>query len=707
MMRKKPELLSPAGDMEKLKMAVAYGADAVYLAGTSFGMRSFAGNFSPEELPLAVAYAHDHGVRVHVTVNTMPRSGEVDALPAHLERLNDAGVDALILADLGAFTLAGKYAPRCERHISTQQSIANYACAQAWYDLGAKRVVLARELSRRDIAAICRDCPAEVEVFAHGALCMCYSGQCALSAVIGGRSGNRGTCAQPCRLPYGVNAPAAGGHPLSLKDANLSPYLQELEDMGVACLKLEGRMKRPEYVAVIASIYRRLLDEKRRPTREEQRQLELAFSRSGFTDGYYLGRKGPQMFGTRPENVPEPKELFAEARTLYEKEDRRTVAVDMDCVCRAGEPVRLTVRAGDQRAEVTGPVPETARNRALTAEELQARLKKTGGTAFRCREVRVTLEEGLMLSAGAVNALRREGLTALEEVLCAVPERHTAQPEPLPAAPVEPVQPLLTCSLQKPEQLTQALADCRPEMIYLPVEWLDTLDVTPYLDRTSFCAVLPRIFRTEDEAALREMLVRHRQVLAAVAVSNLGHLPIAEGLELPLRGDLGMNVFNSRALLFLRELGLSTAAVSFELRHQQIRDLKKYLPCEAVVYGRLPLMLMENCVIANSLGCCDVGSDYRKRSAACRCTGENVLTDRTGARFPLMPAWGHRNELENSRTLFLADKPEWRRLGLTYARLRFTTESPAECVAALQRYQGQGDYIPADLTRGLFYRGVE
>ena len=177
--------------------------------------------------------------------------------------------------------------------------------------------------------------------------------------------------------------------------------------MGVACLKLEGRMKRPEYVAVITSIYRRLLDEKRRPTREEQRQLELAFSRSGFTDGYYLGRKGPQMFGTRPENVPEPKELFAEARTLYEKEDRRTVAVDMDCVCRAGEPVRLTVRAGDQRAEVTGPVPETARNRALTAEELQARLKDRRHR-LPLPEVRVTLEEGLMLSAGAVNALRRE-----------------------------------------------------------------------------------------------------------------------------------------------------------------------------------------------------------------------------------------------------------------------------------------------------------
>ena len=615
------ELLSPAGGWDSLVAAVQSGADAVYMGFGAYNARRSAKNFTEEEFAQAVRYCHLRGVRVYLTLNTLLTDRELPGAAELLHKASRLGADAVLIQDWGVWQLARQAAPELPLHASTQMSLHTLGGARRAAELGLTRVVLARELSRRDIAAICRDCPAEVEVFAHGALCMCYSGQCALSAVIGGRSGNRGTCAQPCRLPYGVNAPAAGGHPLSLKDANLSPYLQELEDMGVACLKLEGRMKRPEYVAVITSIYRRLLDEKRRPTREEQRQLELAFSRSGFTDGYYLGRKGPQMFGTRPENVPEPKELFAEARTLYEKEDRRTVAV--------------------------------------------------------------------------------------EEALCAVPERHTAQPEPLPDAPVEPVQPLLTCSLQKPEQLTQALADCHPEMIYLPVEWLDTLDVTPYLDRTSFCAVLPRIFRTEDEAALREMLVRHRQVLAAVAVGNLGHLPIAEGLELPLRGDLGMNVFNSRALLFLRELGLSTAAVSFELRHQQIRDLKKYLPCEAVVYGRLPLMLMENCVIANSLGCCDVGSDYRKRSAACRCTGENVLTDRTGARFPLMPAWGHRNELENSRTLFLADKPEWRRLGLTYARLRFTTESPAECVAALQRYQGQGDYIPADLTRGLFYRGVE
>ena len=409
------ELLSPAGGWDSLVAAVQSGADAVYMGFGAYNARRSAKNFTEEEFAQAVRYCHLRGVRVYLTLNTLLTDRELPGAAELLHKASRLGADAVLIQDWGVWQLARQAAPELPLHASTQMSLHTLGGARRAAELGLTRVVLARELSRRDIAAICRDCPAEVEVFAHGALCMCYSGQCALSAVIGGRSGNRGTCAQPCRLPYGVNAPAAGGHPLSLKDANLSPYLQELEDMGVACLKLEGRMKRPEYVAVITSIYRRLLDEKRRPTREEQRQLELAFSRSGFTDGYYLGRKGPQMFGTRPENVPEPKELFAEARTLYEKEDRRTVTVDMDCVCRAGEPVRLTVRAGDQRAEVTGPVPETARNRALTAEELQARLKKTGGTAFRCREVRVTLEEGLMLSAGAVNALRRGGLTALEE----------------------------------------------------------------------------------------------------------------------------------------------------------------------------------------------------------------------------------------------------------------------------------------------------
>ena len=312
MMRKKPELLSPAGDMEKLKMAVAYGADAVYLAGTSFGMRSFAGNFSPEELPCAVAYAHDHGVRVHVTVNTMPRSGEVDALPAHLERLNDAGVDALILADLGAFTLAGKYAPRCERHISTQQSIANYACAQAWYDLGAKRVVLARELTLQDIATI-RDKTSpelEIEAFVHGAMCMSVSGRCLLSNYLTGRDSNRGQCAQPCRWKYYLSEETRpgqlyeigenedGSYILNANDMCTAPFLDLICKAGVDSLKIEGRAKTFYYVASVTAAYRRALDQYLADPMNDNFELpdevlaELTrTSHRHYSPGFYFGRE--------------------------------------------------------------------------------------------------------------------------------------------------------------------------------------------------------------------------------------------------------------------------------------------------------------------------------------------------------------------------------------------------------------------------------
>lgn len=308
MMRKKPELLSPAGDMEKLKMAVAYGADAVYLAGTSFGMRSFAGNFSPEELPCAVAYAHDHGVRVHVTVNTMPRSGEVDALPAHLERLNDAGVDALILADLGAFTLAGKYAPRCERHISTQQSIANYACAQAWYDLGAKRVVLARELSMDEIREIRRRTSPELELetFCHGAMCVSYSGRCLLSNYMTGRDSNRGACAQPCRYQYAlveekrpgeyfpIGEDAGGAFILNSRDMCMIDHVPELMDAGLDSLKIEGRAKSAYYAAIVTAAYRHAIDAARagEPLDPVWRAEVDKVSHRPYSTGFYYGEPG-------------------------------------------------------------------------------------------------------------------------------------------------------------------------------------------------------------------------------------------------------------------------------------------------------------------------------------------------------------------------------------------------------------------------------
>ena len=699
------ELLAPAGSMEALRAAVCNGADAVYLGAGTFNARMNARNFSAADLQEAIVYCHVRGVKVHLTLNTLVLDREMQRAADLIRMAAAFGVDAFIVQDLGVVSLCKEIAPDVPVHASTQMSIHSLEGVLEAAALGCSRVVLSRELPASEIAYICKKSPVEIEVFVHGALCMCYSGQCYLSSVIGRRSGNRGQCAQPCRLPYGVNEKAAGGHPLSLKDANLADYVQELEQMGVACLKLEGRMKRPEYVAVITGIYRRLLDEKRGPSREESRQLEAAFSRSGFTDGYYKGRTGPEMFGTRPENAPEPKELFARAKAGYSREDSRRVPVDMVCTLRAGVPAQLTASAKGHTVRAEGPAPEEARNRALTAEELQARLEKTGGTVFRPRDTRVELEEGLMLPASAVNALRRQALEGLEAALAQPPVRRTGTPSPLPQDQPGPDAPVLTCSIMRPEQLTEPLAQC--ETVYVPAELLEKIDLDRWAEMTHICAVLPRIFRTEDQSALRTLLQRHRQKLSAVALGNLGHLPIAEGLGLPLWGDLGLNLFNSESLLFWKELGLEAAAVSMELRWQQIRDLRKVLPCEAVVYGRLPLMIMENCVIRNELGCRDAGRDYTDRSPACRCGQENVLVDRTGAQFPLVGQWGHRCEIENSKVLFLADKPEWRQLGLTRARLRFTTEPPEECVRVLRAYQGRSDYRPDQLTRGLFYRGVE
>ena len=312
---RKLELLSPAGDMERLKMSVLYGADAVYLAGTSFGMRSFAGNFTPEELPIAVKYAHDHGVKCHVTVNTMPRNDEVVHLPAYLEQLNDAGVDALIVADLGAFTLAGKYAPNCERHISTQQSIANYACAQAWYDLGAKRVVLARECSLKEIEEIRKKTSPELEIetFGHGAMCVSYSGRCLLSNYMTGRDSNRGACAQPCRYQYAlmeekrpgeyfpVYEDEKGTYILNSRDMCMIDHLKDLMDVGVDCIKIEGRAKSAYYAAIVTGAYRHVIDDlyAGRPVDPVWRDEVEHVSHRIYSTGFYYGEPGQYVENSR------------------------------------------------------------------------------------------------------------------------------------------------------------------------------------------------------------------------------------------------------------------------------------------------------------------------------------------------------------------------------------------------------------------------
>ena len=689
------ELLAPAGSFEALRAAVQNGADAVYLGYGDFNARRNAKNFTEEEFRAAVAYCRARDVRVYLTLNTLLFDRELADAARVVALASEIGVDALLVQDLGVLQMARSVAPDLPLHASTQMTVHNTDGALAAKALGLSRVVLSREMTREEIAAVCAIDGLETEVFVHGAHCMCYSGQCAMSALIGGRSGNRGTCAQPCRLPYTLGT-SRNPYPLSLKDMSLADHIPELLDLGVACLKLEGRMKRPEYVAVVTRIYADLLRQKRAATAAEKLELAAAFSRGGFTDGYFAGRTGQQMFGVRQENTPEPKQLFAAARESYEHRENCRAGVQMELTLRRGQPSRLTVLdfAGS-RADVTGPVPEEARSRPLTAEELKDRLKKTGGTLFTPESIRVELDEGLALPAAAINALRRDALEQLLERRAAPPQRRAGTYTPPAGSINDPAAPLLTVSVEDPAQITEELLALAPERIYFPIEKLGAMDLS-LCAGASLWAVLPRIYREAEREKLGAMLRHARDAGAAgAALSNLGHFALAADAGLPLAGDWALNASNSETLRFLKETGLVSAAVSFELRMEQIRDLDKPLPTEAIVYGRLPLMITENCLNRDGRG-------------QCRCSeGPGRLKDRTGAEFPVLPVFGCRSEIENCVPLFLADKADYRRLGLRYARLRFTTESPAECAAILRRYTDGGTWQPKHFTRGLFYRGVE
>lgn len=687
-----PELLAPAGSPEALRAAVEHGADAVYLGWGAFNARRGAQNFSEEEFAQALAYCHIRGARVFLTLNILLSDRE---LPEALETARAAsrlGVDAVLVQDWGLFDLLRRSLPDLPLHASTQMSIFTSGGACEIAGDGCERVVIARECSKEETAAICESCPAEVETFVHGALCMCYSGQCAMSALIGGRSGNRGRCAQPCRLPYGVGEAAKDKRPLSLKDSCMADHLGELAEMGVSCLKIEGRMRRPGYVAAVTEIYARLLEEGRGPTPRERETLERAFSRSGFTDAYWRGEKGPGMLGFRPEKSA-PAEEPAPSET-----DRR-VPVSFTCRVEAGVPCLLTAEDGDGHAvTVSGPVPEAARNRPLTGEDLAARLGKTGGTPYRCERAEAAVDPGLSLSAAAVNALRRAALEDLSAARSQPPERRELDAPPLPDIDCSAAEPAFTVSVTNAAQLTSGVLDLRPARVYVPLEVLADLPSLPEAE-TEYCAILPRVWRDKDEDLLRRRLEKARGLgVTGLLLGNLGHFPLARGGGWRLYGDYGLNVFNSRSLAWLREKGLESACLSFELRFSQMRDMKKILPAEAIIYGRLPLMITENCLIKNAGGCrCDRLAEGRP---------PNFLNDRTGAAFPLLPAFGHRTEVENSRPLYLADRPEWRRLGLSFARLRFTTETPEECLRVCRNYREHA--APAgEFTRGLYQRGVE
>ncbi len=692
------ELLSPAGSMEALRAAVQNGADAVYLGYGSFNARQGAKNFTADELREAVKYCHIRGVKVHLTLNTLCTDRELSQVAEIVRTAAQCDVDAFIVQDLGVVSLCRQIAPQIPLHASTQMSIHNLEGVRQAAALGLSRVVLARELSREQIAYICRNSPVEIEVFVHGALCMCYSGQCYMSAVIGRRSGNRGQCAQPCRLPYGYSR-FENKYPLSLKDNCLVGWLQELEAMGVASIKIEGRMKRPEYVATVTKIYRDVLDGAR-VGRQQLTDLRDAFSRQGFTQAYFTGEIGKDMFGIRTGDAPN-EALYARARATYESGETPRVPVRFYAVISRRQGTMLAVQDAEGHiCKTVGPSPSEAINRPITEELLQARLSKTGGTPYLCTGVRSVIEPGLTLPASAINAMRREvldHLTALRGRREAprlgnfTSTLHAAGPSGAPK---------LSVSITRADQLTRELLAANPTIVYAPIHLIaQNPRVFDRLGReTELVAVLPRILTDRESARLVEALdAAYDYGVRKVLSGNLGQLTVARSRGFGVRGDFGLNVLNSRSMSELRSLGLQSATASFEITLPQLRDLSKLLPTELIIYGRLPLMLTENCIIRGRTGAC-----------ACR-SGATKLIDRVGAEFPVIRDGDScRNVVLNGKKLYWLDKTaQLRRLGLSYVRLMFTTESPAEVSRVMEGWRSGADFDPGACTRGLYARGVE
>ena len=691
------ELLAPAGSMEALHAAVQNGANAVYLGCGAFNARQGAKNFTPQMLAEAVKYCHIRGVAVHLTLNTLVADREIDDVIQLIRHAASVGVDAFIVQDLGVVQLCRQIAPGVPLHGSTQMTVHSLAGVLFCAAMGMSRVVLSRELSRENIAHICANSPIEIEVFAHGALCMSYSGQCYLSSVIGQRSGNRGRCAQPCRQSYGYSRHDSK-YPLSLKDNCLIHALEDLKKMGVASLKLEGRMKRPEYVAAVTAVYREALDNGE-VTREMLDTLTAAFNRQGFTDGYYTGQTGPQMFGVREDKYDNPNWL-KKVRESYEATENPLVNVDFDATV-TDQVCSLTVTDPQGRkCTVSGPMPQVARTTPLTEEALTERLQKTGGTPFACNSVTAKIQPGVTLSAAAINAMRRDALNQLLAMRARWEPPKLQRPEKIPHYEGRRASPSLTVQVTEMNQITGKLLAQKPEVLYVPLHILAKNPVVCHelARKVTVAAVLPRIVHDHEMAGLKDALkvVKDMGVREAL-VGNLGLVLAVREAGMRIRGDFGLNLYNSASVNLMKELGAKSATLSFEMTLPQIRDVSKAVPCEILAYGRLPLMVTENCLIRNRTGTCACGH------------GTTRLVDKTGADFPVIRDGDKcRSVLLNGKKLNWLDRQkDLSRLGIWATRLYFTTENPREVDQVLSALANPPAFDPGSSTRGLYLRGLD
>ncbi len=662
---KLPELLAPAGDMECLYAAVAAGADAVYVGGKRFGARAFAKNFDMEELSRAVSYCHLHSVKLYVTLNTLIEDREMAEAVEYAAELYRIGVDALIVADVGVISAIRRCVPDLELHASTQMSVHSTLGADAAARLGVSRVVPARELSLADISSIVRDSRCEVEVFLHGALCVCYSGQCLFSSLVGGRSGNRGECAQPCRLPYNGEK-----YPLSLKDLSLANHIPELIDSGVASLKIEGRMKSPAYVYTVTSIYRRLLDEGRNATAKERDDLRRAFSRGGFTDGYFVGKTHSPMTGIRSDaDKEDSRALSADCASPLRARVRAAVTM------RLGEPSEMTLTDGVRGVTVLGAVPQSALNAPLTADAVRARLSKMGNTYLSLdpSDIDVTLDESVNLPPSAINALRRDAAEAFESArreLSAVTYQPTEEKK-------KQDKPLLTAqffSADAYRKIDDALLD-RIDISFTPL--MNDEGKYPakgvYLPAVIFDSQLAEVVTALENAK--------KQGVMYALVGNIGQIELVLSLGFTPIGDFRLNATNLESATAYQKMGVSHLILSPELTLPKARDVDGAI----ITYGRVPLMITERCFMEENFGC--------RGCSSC------ALTDRKGERFPMIREYPHRNIILNSVPTYMGDRGrELSEYRLPSHHLLFTVETAAEITDILRRHL-KGQPLSTDRVR--------
>lgn len=662
------EILAPAGSMESLVAGVRSGANAIYLGGKSFNARRNAGNFDNEEMKKAVEYCHQRGVKVYLTLNIIVSDEEMrEAYNAVKDALSN-GIDAFIVQDIGVAKMIREHFPTARLHGSTQMSIMSPSGAKAAEQMGFKRIVLPREMSLDEIKEIRENTSLELELFVHGALCMSVSGQCYLSSMIGSRSGNRGLCAQPCRLPFTAGGNAT--HALSLKDLSLVSELDKL--VGITSLKIEGRMKRPEYVSAAVSAVKKAIDGKYTPS--DEFMLRSVFSRSGFTDGYLNAKLGKNMFGTRQKEdvVSASNSVLKEIAKNYEKEVP-LLPVNIDFVCKNGENALLKMTSGDKSVKVVGDVPEKAINKPMTVESLTERLGKLGGTQFYANEVNITVDDGLILPASKINEMRREAVEKLNKT-DKISFKYKAFD--VVRAKAKNSTPYATASFKSAAQIP----DKHPfKTVFIPID----SSVEDFVDNRAG-VVLPRgLFGIENELKSKLEKLKKAGVNKALC-GNIGSYQLCKDMGFEVWGDFGLNVFNSvSANLVERPI------LSFELTQSQINNINAP-DTGMLVYGYAPLMLTRNCPIKNDIGCFE-------------CNGNGHLTDRKGMKFPVICSDFPCVEMLNCVPTYMLDRLD--EIHTDFIHFAFTVESEKQVENIISLYES-GAKPDFKYTRGLYQRGA-